>query len=95
MTESFKAPACNVRKGVMGSNHHSSFYDDEALSALETAFRVVWQTVALSDPFRDTNKDDMLRIAILEQLMSLIRQGVRNPEELRAQTLRQLPLSSH
>jgi hypothetical protein len=77
----------------MGPNYPLSFYDEEALSAIEAAFRKVWQTVALSDPFRDTRKDDMLRITILEQLMSLVKAGVRNPEELRAQTLRQLPLS--
>jgi hypothetical protein len=39
----------------------AGFYDDETLSAMESAFRNVWKAMAMSDPFHDITYDDELR----------------------------------
>jgi hypothetical protein len=76
----------------MGSKHPPGFYHEETLSAMKGAFRQVWETVVLSDPFRDTDKDELLRQLIIQNLMELTDDGITAPDELRSQTLHLLPL---
>jgi hypothetical protein len=58
----------------------------------DDTFRNVWKAVAMSDPFRDTEKDEELRTTIILKMVNLVRSGVTNPDELRVQTLKSLSL---
>jgi hypothetical protein len=48
----------------------------------------------MSDPFRDTEKDEELRTTIILKMVNLVRSGVTTPDELRVQTLKSLSLRS-
>jgi hypothetical protein len=76
----------------MGSQYPPGSYDEATLSAMESAFRNIWKTLAMRDPCRDTNKDDQMRASIVGRLMRLVAEAVTSADELQAQTLRSLAL---
>ena len=71
----------------------NNYYDDELLSALEHALLDVWQVLKAHAPYPGWQDDDELKTDIAYTLMALADLGVRDPAELRARTLRTLPLT--
>ena len=74
----------------MGSNHPPGFYDDDDMIALTQAFREIWKTVTMSDPFRDFASDERLRQNIVQTMMDLSAENVLSVDELRDRTLAKL-----
>jgi hypothetical protein len=77
----------------MASHNPARFYDDETLSALEQVLRDVWQVLKAHNPYPNWNNDPELRQKLAFQLMALADCGVRDPCELRARMLENLPLA--
>jgi hypothetical protein len=57
------------------------------LATLERAYRHVWRTVAMDGHLRRAGDEDVLRKEIVESLLSLLTQGVTNPDELGTRAL--------
>jgi hypothetical protein len=66
----------------MGSTYPPGFYDEETLKAVEGAFHDIWDKLATSH--RDL---DGLRVAVIDQLLGLVGQGITDPDSLRTLTL--------
>ena len=71
----------------MGSRHPPGFYDEDTLKVIEGAFRDVWDRLATSNPRQDTDVDG-LRVAVIDQLLGLVGQGITDPLDLREVVLR-------
>jgi len=71
----------------MGSNYPPDFYDEEAVAALSQAYREIWKTVVMNDPFRDPGKDEKLGQRIIQTVMELAADGIFKVDELRDRTL--------
>jgi hypothetical protein len=69
----------------MGSNYPPAIYSEKTLRAVEDAFREVWQTLEANNPHVANNAG--LRIAVIDRLLTLLEEGVRDPDELRTLTL--------
>ena len=67
----------------MGSQYPPGVYDNEKLTAVESAFRDVWHALALDDHA----SNEGLRIAIVQTLLSLVAEGKTRPDQLRATVL--------
>jgi hypothetical protein len=70
----------------MASRHPPGFYDDETLKTLEGTFREVCDTLAGTKLALGCDNDG-LRVAIVQQLLKFVEQGVTDPKELRALAL--------
>ncbi len=70
----------------MGSRYPPGFYDDDTLNAIEGTFRDVCETLARTEPSFGCDNDG-LRLAVVQQLLKLVEQGVTNSEDLRTLTL--------
>ena len=79
----------------MGSTHPTGCYDEEALAALTQAYREIWKTVVLNDPFRDLDNDEKLRQQIIQAVHELATEGVFNVDELRDRTLEKVLFQSN
>jgi hypothetical protein len=59
---------------------------------MDQAFSAIWSVVRADDPFRDYANDSELRLAIGQQLLDLVADGVTDPSRLRYLTLGSLVL---
>ena len=59
---------------------------------MDQAFSAIWSVVRADDPVRDYANDSELRIAIGQQLLDLVADGVTDPSRLRYLTLGSLVL---
>ncbi len=70
---------------LMGSKYPPGFYSEKTLLTVEEVFREVWNTLEENDPQVANNSG--LRIAVIDRLLTLLEEGVRDPDELRTLTL--------
>ena len=70
----------------MGSRYPPGFYDDETLKAIEGTFHEVCEALSRTEPSFGCDNDG-LRVAVVQQLLKLVEQGVTSPEELRTLTV--------
>ena len=73
-------------------NLRADIYDPKTLAAMDQAFSAIWSVVRADDPFRDYANDSELRLAIGQQLLDLVADGVTDPSRLRYLTLGSLVL---
>jgi hypothetical protein len=64
----------------MGAQYPLGYYDEESLSAVEGAFRDVWNALAMEN----SASSEGLRIAIIQTLLKLVGEGTTRPDQLRA-----------
>jgi hypothetical protein len=68
----------------MGSaNPPKDSFDSAEMDLMEQAFNSVWDTVAMHDPSRDSDKNEELKNVIRKKLFALARQGVTDGQILR------------
>ena len=70
----------------MGSRYPPGFYDENALKAIEGAFREIWDNLAASNPSQGADREG-LKVAVIDRLLGLVEQGITDPEDLRMLTL--------
>jgi len=71
----------------MASRYPPGFYDEDALKVIEVAFHDIWDRLATSNPRQDTDVDG-LRVAVIDQLLGLVGQGITDPLDMREVVLR-------
>jgi hypothetical protein len=70
----------------MASGYPPGFYDDETLKTVESTFREVCEALATAKLASGCDIDG-LRVAVIQQLLKFVDQGVIDPNELRTLTL--------
>ena len=73
-------------------NLRTDIYEPKTLAMMDQAFATIWSVVRADDPFRDYANDSELRLAIGQQLLDLVADGVTDPSRLRYLTLGSLVL---
>jgi hypothetical protein len=71
----------------MGSQYPPGSYDQDTLKAIEGVFRDVWDHLPTSNPSHDTDREG-LKVAIIDQLLGLVEQGITDPLAMREVVLR-------
>ena len=77
---------------MTSQNPQTAIYEPKTLAAMDQAFSAIWSVVRADDPFRDYANDSELRLAIGQQLLDLVADGVTDPSRLRYLTLGSLVL---
>ena len=72
---------------MASQNPRTAIYEPTTLAAMDQAFSAIWSVVRADDPFRDYANDSELRLAIGQQLLDLVADGVTDPSRLRYITL--------
>ena len=80
---------------MASQNPQTAIYEPTTLAAMDQAFSAIWSVVRADDPFRDYANDSELRLAIGQQLLDLVADGVTDPSRLRYLTLGSLVLPRH
>ena len=76
----------------MRSVNHPKPHDPVAMMSIKAAFHDVWETVQAHDDLYRERGTGELKAAIIRRLIDLVANGTTNPEELKAQVLKNLPL---
>jgi hypothetical protein len=75
----------------MTSQHSGpDIYDPTTLAVMDRAFAAIWTVVKAEDRFRNYAHDRELRLAIGQQLLNLVADGVIDPIRLRQLTVQSL-----
>ena len=80
---------------MTSQNLRPDIYDPKALAVTDQAFAAIWNQVRADDPFRDYANDSELRLAIGQELLNLVADGVTDPSRIRYFTVENLLLSRH
>ena len=77
---------------MASQNPRTAIYEPTTLAAMDQAFSAIWSVVRADDTFRHYSNDSELRLAIGQQLLDLVADGVTDPSRLRYLTLGSLVL---
>jgi hypothetical protein len=69
----------------MSSRYPPRYYDDATLKVLEQVFQDVWKTMHINGAPPET--EHLLRDKVTQTLLHLVDQGIRDPAELRVETV--------